>query len=142
MIFFIIFFPPNLCCGFHQGPLCHQIPAKSIDFSKLYLFPPGICQKFRSFPARNTHIVFFAGKTTPTEIKNAFFGKCFLPKKDPLAETNSFWTDGDFFPGQSLKAEEMLGAFQGFQRQQWEKDRLFRKEGVSKVGQKKGERLL
>ena len=33
------------------------------------------------FPKRNNHIQTVFGKTTPTETKNAFFGKCFLPKK-------------------------------------------------------------
>ena len=34
------------------------------------------------FPLKNRCIVFFMGKNSPTETKNAFFGKCLcLPKK-------------------------------------------------------------
>ena len=78
---------------------------------------PSFIQQMYFLPKRNNYIPTNFGKTTPTETKNAFFGKCFLPKKDPLAGTDSFWTAGDLFPEQSLEAAEILDAFQGFQRQ-------------------------
>ena len=34
-------------------------------------------QFLRIFPLKNRCIVFITGKNTPTETKNAFFGKCF-----------------------------------------------------------------
>ena len=48
-------------------------------------------QFLRHFPLRNIHIVFFTGKNTSTEIKNAFFGKClaFRRKKECMKMSNS-----------------------------------------------------
>ena len=52
-----------------------------------------IFQYFRLFPLRNRIIVFFAGKNTPTEIQNAFYGKSFeFPKKvkkERITKSNS-----------------------------------------------------
>ena len=59
---------------------------------------PSFIQQMYFLPKRNNYIPTNFGKTTPTETKNAFFGKCFLPKKDPLAGTDSFWTARALFP--------------------------------------------
>ena len=72
-------------------------------------------QFLRIFPLKNRCIVFFAGKNTPTETKNAFFGKWF-PKKAILAEVDSFQSDIDFFSEQSLEDAGALCVLQEFQR--------------------------